>query len=267
MIRAQRMRLRLLALVLLLAACPHRIDYGPSGEPKSAADLLERVRTVEASVIGVKGDSKLKVESPQVNGTVTLFVAVTHPSYVHLEQLDFFGRPQGVLVSDGKTFSLYDGQQNQFFRGPATAQNVGRFIPLSMAPSELASLLMGRAPRLADAEAEMKPDEKGFVVTLKKGLVTQTLWVSVPRYRVIKSEIRGVRAYDVTFEDFDEAGATNYPRRAILTADEGKIRIELNYKDVVVNEQPDLSLYVLEPPANVPIVDVDEQGHPVGSKK
>src|SRR3954471_18926009 len=88
-------------VALLLCACPTRVDFGKSGEPTSAEDLLKRVTVAESAVVSVKGEAKLRVDSPQLKGVVTLFAAVTHPAYVHLESLDFFGKPQGVLVSDG----------------------------------------------------------------------------------------------------------------------------------------------------------------------
>ena len=85
----------------LLGACHPRVDFGPGGEPSTAADLLKRVAVVESAVVSIKGEARLKLDSPGTKGVVTLFAAVTAPAFVHLESLDFFGKPQGVLVSDG----------------------------------------------------------------------------------------------------------------------------------------------------------------------
>ena len=63
-------------------------------------------------------------------------------------------------------------------------------------------------------------------------------------------------------ENFEEVGPASYPRRVILTAPRVQTRIELNYKDVAVNEPADLTLYEMTAPANVPIVEVDELGNP-----
>jgi hypothetical protein len=259
---------RLLALlvpiVLCICGCPHRVDFGPSGEPTSAEDLLKRLEVAEAAVVSVKGDAKLRVDSPQTKGVVTLFAAVTEPAFVHLESLDFFGMPLGVLVSDGVTFSLYDGQAGKFFRGPATAQNVSRFVPIALPPSELAALLLGRAPRVAHDAAELRFDQPNGVLllTLKKGDATQVLTVKPPSYRVIRSTVTGLDTYDYEFDNIEELGAYTYPRRVVLTSSKADVRVELNYKDVVVNETSDMTLYEMAPPANVPIVEVDERGVP-----
>jgi len=252
----------LLPLSLLLAGCPHRVDFGPAGLPTSAEDLLKRIEVAEAAVIGIKGEAKLKLQSPQTNGSVTLFAAVSQPAYIHLEQLDFFGKPQGILISDGVTFGLYDGQAGKYFHGPATAQNVARFVPIAVAPAELAALLLGRAPRIPHESAEMNVENDVVTLTLKKGGVTQTLTIAPPSYRVGKSTVTGMSAYDLSFENIEDTGALTYPRRVVLSSPQTSLRIELNYKDVALNETPDLTLYEMTPPANVPSVEVDAAGIP-----
>jgi hypothetical protein len=265
-----RLTALLVPIGLCLCGCPHRVDFGPSGEPRSAEELLKRIEVAESAVVGVKGEAKLKVDSPQTRGVVTLFAAVTHPAYVHLESLDFFGKPQGVLISDGTTFGLYDGQSGKYFRGPATAQNVSRFVPIALPPAELAALLLGRAPRVVHESAALSFDAANGVLllTLKRGPAVQILTVKPPSYRVIRSRVTGIDAYDLEFENIEDSGAFTYPRRVVLSAAKTNVRVELNYKDVVVNEAPDLTLYEMTPPANVPIVEVDESGVPrEGSKQ
>lgn len=254
----------LLPLALALCGCPHHVDFGPAGEPKSAEELLKRIEVGEQAVTSVKGDAKLKVDSPQTRATLTLFVAVAEPSSVHLEALDFFGKPQGVLVSDGKAFGLYDGQAGKFFRGPATAQNVARFVPIALHPAELAALLLGRSPRIQAESTRMRfePAEGAYFVTLTQGPIAQTLTVKPPLYRVVHSTITGLSTYDTDFENFEDVAGASYPRRVVLTAAAASIRIELNYKDVAVNEASDPTMFQQDPPENVPIVEVDERGNP-----
>ncbi len=259
-----RLCVLLVPLAAGLVACPHRVDFGPAGEPKSAEELLKRVEAAEAAIVGVKGDAKLKINSPQTNAVVTLFAAVTEPAFVHLELLDFFGKPQGVLISDGTVFTLYDGQAGKYFRGPATKQNVSRFVPIALPPAELAAVLLGRAPRIAHESAQLTFDatQGVFLLTLKQGPVTQVLTISPPAWRVVRSQLAGLDSYDVEFENIEDLGPATYPRRVILTSAAANVRLELNYKDVAVNEPPDLSLYEMTAPANVPIVEVDALGAP-----
>jgi hypothetical protein len=101
-----------------------------------------------------------------------------------------------------------------------------------------------------------------FTVTLKKGPATQVLTVAPPSYRVTKSVVTGIDAYDLQFENIEAVGPATYPRRVTLTSARAQLKLELNYKDVAVNEPPDLTLYEISAPANVPSVELDEHGIP-----
>ncbi|MFO0596876.1 MAG: DUF4292 domain-containing protein [Myxococcaceae bacterium] len=252
-------------MAMTLLGCPlRRVDFGKDGAPTSVDDLFKRISFAEKQIFSLKGEGRLGVDSPQGKGSITLFAAVTHPSLVHLEQLDFFGRPQGVFVTDGERFGLYDAQAGKFYRGPASARNLGRFLPVVMPPRELAAVMLGRAPRLPDAKTEMRFDDELqlFVVTLTRGNVKQTLHVLPPSYRVVKSTAENLAAYDLDFGDVANFGTVSLPKTVVLDAKQVKTRLELNWKDVAVNESPDLTLFDLEPPADVPVVEVDENGDP-----
>jgi hypothetical protein len=255
----------LVFLTTLLPGCPHRIDFGDKGEIKSADDLLKATAYAESQVVSVKGESKIKIDSPNAKGVLTLFMAVTHPSLIHLESLNFFGKPQAVLISDGATFGLFSADEGKYYRGPASPQNISRFLPVVLPPEELTALMLGRAPRIPADSSELSIDEekKTYKLVLKKAPVTQTLWIDPKNHRVLRSEVRGVSAYDLAFESIDTVGQVTYPRKVVLMAPAANTTLELLYKDVAVNEAPDLTMFDQTPPANVPIIEVDAAGVPV----
>lgn len=260
-------RLLVLLLVPLALACPKRIpgpaEVLPAGVP-DAGKLLEETAAADARVSTLKGEAKLAVDAPQGKGTVGLFVAVARPASIHLESLDFFGRPQAMLSTDGQRFGLYQVQEGRYYRGPPSPQNLSRFLPVALPPEELAALLLGQAPRIPAEKTTVERDERAgaFLVTLTRGTVTQRLWISPRTHRVIKSEVRGASAYDLAFEDFIEQGAVAFPRRITLTAPDARSRLELRYTDVTLQEPPDPSLFVPEPPEGVPVIELDESGQP-----
>lgn len=262
---------RLLSLLLVaaaLAGCPRRpVDFGAEGQPRTAEELLARVAWAEQQVFSVKGEAKLSVDSPQGKGATGLFVAVTHPALIHLEQLDFFGRPQSVLVTDGERFGLYLAQEGRYLRGPATAANLARFLPVVLPPAELAAVLLGRAPRIpADTRDFRFDDALGqFVVTITRGRVKQTLHVEAPSYRVTHSRAENLDAYELTFSEFSLWGGQTLPRTTALHVRSAKTEVELTWKDLDVNQAPDLSLFELDPPVDVPVFDVDGRGAPIAA--
>ena len=248
----------------MLCGCPKRpIDFGKDGEPRDAADLLMRVRMAELSISSVKGEAKLKASSERGSGTAGLFVAVLEPAdgapgpLLRLEALDFFGRPQAQLISDGQRFGLYDAQAGKYFQGPASAANLSRVLPVTMPPAELAALLLGRVPRVSD-EPQMTFDaERGvFVVTLGR----QTVEIEPPSYRVVKSAVPG--SYAVEMSDVQATAGTTFPWRSALEA--SGTRMELAWKDVELNVPPEDSMFDMAPPEGVPVVEVDPYGNEVG---
>src|SRR5215218_10329768 len=209
-------------LTLLCTGCPKRMDFGPQGEVTDPAALLALVREAEGKVATLQGESRLRVDSPDAKGTVTLFGAIARPGMLHLETLDFFGKPLAVLVSDGRRFGLYQAQENRYYRGPATPENLSRFLPVVIPGEELVALMLGQAPRLAVAPVSVRSDAKegGYVLTLEGEVpsaqggrvkATQVLVVHPQHYRVLRSEVRGVSAYDLRFTDFLQSGRVTFP--------------------------------------------------------
>jgi hypothetical protein len=254
-------------LLLATAACVRApLDLGPEGEAKSPEELLRRIALTEATILQVKGEGKLMLQTPQGRGAATVFAAALHPAYVHLEQLDFFGRPHAVLTSDGDTFGLFDVQAGEFFRGPASAENLARFFPIALPPRELAALLLGRVPRIAAESMELRFDDRArtYVLVLRRAGVTQTLHVAPPHYRVIKSSVVGAPAYDLEAGDVEPFGGVTFAKHLTLSAAQTQTAIDLRWTELVVNETIDLTIFDGTPPENVPVVDLDALGRPRG---
>jgi len=256
-------------LAFFSLACPKRIDFGPRGEIKDANELLKLTSQAEEQLVSIVGDARLKINSRQGSGSVSLFVAVSRPSFVHLETLGFFGKLQAVLVSDGARFGLYQADQGKYYRGPASPQNLSRFLPLVRPIPELVQLMLGQAPRVPARAASLQLDSRSrnYLVTLVSDGVVQRLWVEPANCRVRKSEIPGADGYQVEFDDFESAGATAYPRQIKLSASNPPTQLELQYKDVSVNGAVDGALFEMVPPSGVPVIEVDEEGNPVRSMR
>jgi hypothetical protein len=211
--------------------------------------------------VGLRGEARLKVRNREGRGAVTLYVAVQRPGLLRLESLDFFGRPQAVLVSDGERFGLHQVTEGRFYRGPASPENLSRFLPVILPAGELLALLLGQAPVLAGARAESRWDGEGaWEVTLQAGAVVQRLKVDGVDFRVRESRVEGMPAYDLRFSDVRNVGGAFLPHVLQLEARAAETALELVYKDPEVNPPLELGLFDLAPPLDVPVVEVDGQG-------
>lgn len=254
-----------LALLPLYLGCPKRVPPLPEERIEDPERLLELTEAVEAAVVSVKGEGRLALDTPQGKGQVTLFGAAARPDLLHLEILDFFGRPQAILVAAGGRFYVY--QEGRAYRGPATAANMARVFPLALPPEELVALLLGQAPQVPTAAPmSLAVDTEAGAYLVQRagdGGRTQTLWVDPWTYRVMRSVIEepGGGGEDVFFRDFQtmtaESGMkTVFPKHVGVSTQGGRVRAELRYTHVALNEELDPSLFDVEPPEGVPVFEI-----------
>jgi len=237
--------------LLLLAGCPPRVDVR-SVPPPDATALLAEVDAVEAGVAALQSQAKAHVDARGKKGNVQMFVAAAAPASVHVEVLDFFGKPSGILISDGQQFVMLASDTGTWLRGGATAENVSRVLPVALPPDQLVAMLLGRAPRLPDPSPTLvvDPEKNVFRVTLRAGGRTQELWVDPTRRRVVRSHVDGKEAYTLTFDAFEDVRGTPFPR-AISFAGAGSVAVQ--YTDLRLGEQPDAALFVPQAPPGVPV--------------
>ena len=238
-------------LLLSLAGCPPRVDVRTTPAPDATA-LLAEVDAVDAQVARLQSQAKARIDARGKKGNVQLFVAVAAPASVHLEVLDFFGKPSGILVSDGHRFVLFTSEAAVWQRGAATAENVARVLPVSLPPAQLVSMLLGRAPRLEDPAPTLAPDpeENLWRVSLHAGARTQQLWIDPARKRVLRSRVDGTGGYTLSFDGFEDVHGAPFPRKIAFS---GPGSVALEYTDLRLGDAPDPSLFDAEPPPGAPV--------------
>jgi outer membrane lipoprotein-sorting protein len=264
------MPLRIIAasvLALGIACAPHPLRFGPDGEINDAALLLRKLDERSARVLSVKAEARVKIRAPERSGTVGELIAAARPAALHLETLDFFGKPVALLASDGERFAMFAQDKASFYTGPATAQNISRLLPLVLEPSEVAAILLGDIPRIRATEArlELDTEARAYRVTLKAGAVSQRLWVSTEDLALLRSEVRGARAYDLRHDDFETLSGLPFPKTIELTTvradgSSAGVEIAVRYKELELNPPLDPSFFKLEQPAGSKLIEVDTAG-------
>jgi outer membrane lipoprotein-sorting protein len=246
-----------LALVLLAPGCAH-VDWSKLETP-SAPALLSEVDELEGHVDSVKGSARVQAQSPKGNGEVGAFVAARAPGDVHLELLDFFGAPAAVLVSDGRTFGLYQRDKATYFQGPATAAAISRILPVDLSARDLVAILLGRTPRLAVAPSGIAIDEKAeaYRVTLSLGARTQTLWIHPTSKRVLRSVLEGPGGYSLLFEQPMPNAGVPFARKVTFTDATSTVVLRFSTEDVELNGTLDAALFTPQQPSGTKSVEVD----------
>jgi len=237
-------------LALLLAGCPRRIDFGTYGPLSDPLFVLGVLQDRYEQVRGLVGEGKLSVDSPDVKGTLRMAVELAEPGSIYLETVDLLGTPRGTFATDGTRFAFYRPDQNVFFEGPATAELLGRFLPVAMPPDELVQVMLGQIPLLLNAEeSRMEVDDTAgtYVIFLREGAVRQRVEVSTRDLRLISVQTRGRPAVDASFDDHEELlPGLPFPTSVHLRVPRSDVR--LRYTDVRLNPVSRPETFVLQPP-------------------
>lgn len=251
------------ALALGAAGCHHALRPPPPDLPADPAALLEALRAAQARPGAVEGRARLDVESPRGSGGVDQYLAAVRPDRVRVESLDFFGNVLSVLAVEGGRLALYDARERVFYRGPATAENMGRLAPVAVSPEALATLLCGTAPLLDGEPVEVAPGDGTRVLTLRRGDLLQRIEVeagaairSVRLRRLLPDGSQVPAGLDATFSGRRTVGGVLFPEEVAASSPAEGVSLTLRWRQPTVGGTPDAALFRLEPPRGARVVDL-----------
>lgn len=147
----------------LLYGCPK--DYPPpTDQVTDPAELLAGVRTATEEVTDARfKDVRLDYFGEKGRLSVKQLVLVAHPDRVRIQTyIPGFEGVAGVLVCACGQFAFHDRQENVYYYGPSTAENVARVLPVGLSCEDLVHVMLGGAPHqrleLAGGEPRLKWD-------------------------------------------------------------------------------------------------------------
>jgi hypothetical protein len=242
-----------LLLAVFFAACTPRVP--PPDLSLDPAVLLEQVRARAATIASVRGAARVRATG-QGRVAVPAFVAAQKPDRLRLEALDFFGNPVAVLVAAGGRLAIYDSRDRAFYRGAATPENVGRLVPLAIAPEELVAILCG-APVLSGDAVRAEPGRGHVTLEVRDGARATTLRI-VAGAAVEHAMVRTPEgAYEVSYAQPYSAPATAASSDVRLSSERPPVRIDVGWGDVETNVALEDSLFGIVPPGGARIFDLD----------
>lgn len=255
---AGRGRLAALAAAALATGCAPRLRPPPPGLPEAPAALLAEVRAAQGRVTSVQGQARVSVDGPDGAGGADQFVAAERPGRLRIETYDFFGNVASVLAVDGPDLALYDARERTFYRGAATAANVGRLVPVPLAPADLVTLLCGSAPVLDGEAVDVAPVDGALRLTLRRGEELQRLDVGAGAAVVqARSSRAGVVGLEVALAGHRPRGGAVLPTELTARAPGARLALSLRWKEVEANGAVDPALFRLTPPEGARVVDLD----------
>jgi len=250
-----------LAAALALSGChPRRPPPDLSADP---AELLAAVRAAQDGVRTVEGRARVGLDAPGGTGAVDQYLAAEKPGRVRVESYDFFGNVLSVLAVDGDQLAVYDAREKVFYRGPATRENVGRLVPVSLSPGELATLLCGSAPLLDGRPVAADAGDGVMRLTLRRGDQSQVLEIGAGA-AVITSRRRRAgpdgevpAGLEADFSAHRPRAGASFPTDVEARAPAAGVTLSLHWKELTVNGPVDPALFRLDPPRGARVVDLE----------
>lgn len=250
-----------LAAVAVAAQIACRPPVPPPDLSPQPAELLAQVREAQQRAQRVQGEARVRIRTARGSGTVRQFAAAERPDRVHLEELDFFGNPNVVLVAAGGRFWLYDGLKKVLYRGAATPQNLARLVPFPISAEDLVAILLGTAP-LPEGEVATgaEADHARMRLRLERADVVEELWVA-SHAAVEKLDRRiaggaGPGSLLVEMWGFKEQGGAWFPSHVSLDSRPADVGIDLSWTQVEVNGELDPGLFAPLAPKGARIVEL-----------
>lgn len=240
-----------LVLTFLATACTHRVDFGSYGRLEDPAFILRTIEARYSRVQGLAGEGKLGIRSPQGSGTLRMAVEVRKPESLYLETRDILGIARGTFATGGERFYFYRPDENVLYTGPATAEELGRFLPMALPPERLAGALLGEIPLLQGAELSLEVDERSatYLLVLRKDAELQRVRVGTKDLRLVSIETRGGEPIDAAFSNHEEKiPGVPFARTIELELPAQRTKVKVHYTSYQLNPSTSPGDFVIQVP-------------------
>jgi len=243
----------ILILPLLLSCAKKTLEVNI--ENIHIGDFIAKVRSVEQSVISIKGLASVRIESPYNNVSYKQVTIVEEPNLLRLEAIAPFGRTVGMIISNGqKVYVISADERIEFYN--LEEFNFSYFypdLPVKITLNNLVNLFLGRLPEGPDfmnSRVLLGVDDGRVVLSFFKGNKKEgVLWINPLNYRITKAiiSLENGSTAKCEFEDFLDVGnGIEIPQKIELTVDEYSISLKYD-SDLDVNTDIDRNFFKPQP--------------------
>lgn len=246
-------------LSCLLGACASLSPNLEVGTPPTPQEAVQRLDARRSSVRSFIMQGQISLIYPQGELYGDHLIQGVYPDHLRADVVDPFGRPVMSLATDGRKLIVLSFTDNIVYQGPATRENLGRFLGIAMSPSEIYALITGNPPVLAHTNATVTPTESADIMQLKlvhtSGSVGQGLNFQVGDYAVRGSWLRqigGSATMSAVYENFKTFDLGRFPKRVELADSNGRT-LTLENDDLSINPKVPGSVFEIKAPPSMKI--------------
>lgn len=208
------------------------------GDPR-VAGWLERARLDGEARRTLRALGSLKVAARRGGGRVKQVILVERPARLRLESLDFLGQSRSVLVTDGRRYMFFDGQERR--NGTLGPKTLLDLMGLDLDPLEAVRALLA-APGASDvpvtrvfARGEERIVEQGS----RRLYFTAHGELAAFEVRTPSGEIR----WRAEYRSWREVPGGRYPQTLHLSFPASELHAEIELREVELNAELDPLLF------------------------
>jgi outer membrane lipoprotein-sorting protein len=243
-------------LLLVTGSCASAPGLRTAGPAFDADELAQKLigRQADLQRFAAHGDLQFKDDKNDYH--LEVMIAFDRPDRFRFQAFDPLGRPALTLTSDKGLISILDYKEKRFYRGPATAANMRRFLPLGLSGREAMHFFSGGAllTEFERVSVDLPGESRNeLVLNLYRD---NAAWVERIRLDPVTLQVRridvgptvGDTFMRITYADFDDE---KIPRRLELRELNRLGHLIVKYKEVKVNTDLPSKVFQLDAPSEL----------------
>ena len=247
------MRSLFLIVLLFVTACA-RPPAPVWTELPAADELLARLHAESGRFRSLDAEAGVDLSAAGKSFSSRQFLLLERPDRLRIDVVTGFGQLLLQLASDGDTLEvlLNSSAPGRFLRGPASYENISRFVRIPLAVGDLLPLLLHDPPIIAYRQSRTAERDGELVLSLsgddkRQELVfNERLQLTGCRYLVGDQLLLAV-----TYRNFK--GEPLFPRKIVIEIPAEESRVTLSIADLQLNTSIHASKFSLQKPENVAV--------------
>ena len=246
------MRLAWLLLLLLLSACTKPLPPVWTEQPQ-ADQLLARLAEQTSRYQAFDATARVGLTVQGKFMSSQQFLTVERPARLRADVLTGFGQLILQLATDGNTMMvlLNNTVPGRYLYGPATYENLSRFVRIPLRLSDLVSFLLYSPPVNSFSSAVVKAEENQLLLVLSNGTRKQEV-IFDSQLRVTEVHYFKDETLELTVAYLEFSVVDDFPRQMKIAVPGQETTVSVTLKEVALNPVIEPSRFQLEKPANIP---------------
>jgi len=277
-IKQPRMRnksiLSIACLLLLITYCLNSLGCAykkiekPIIQPESSAisvsSIIDLIGERNNKIKNIRGIAKINIISSNSTQRLKEAIVVHGDSHIRLESLNITGQPSIIMVSDSNAVTIYNINENRFYKGDASSEVLHKITGIYLSPFEIANLLTGRHPIENKKIEDMHLTKENRVYILRTQLSGSKSYNEM-QFEPNNLSIITIKRYDdtgkvikfITFSDYKKVGEYLFPfKRQILLPPKG-LSMTVEYTEIEINTEIEESVFNLTIPEDAEEIQIN----------